>query len=296
MAKKVARRTRIKHPVSKDEGDAAPEDPPTNQAPVIPPIEPQQAHPTIELIFTVVAYDPEGDPMTFELVGGPATAFIDTTTGEFTWTPAWADLGSRYITVRVTDDHGNETEASFRVDVENEAPEIAALGPETVHPGDELTFSVAAFDPDGDPITYSLVNPPAGASISANDGIFNWTPGWADLGSQYINVRACDPEPQCTTEPCLVNVVNAAPQVASVADHDTDVNTELCIMISAFDPDGDQITYSLVQAPTGAAIDGAGNFCWTPTAQQAGVHFVTVRVCDPEPLCGQVTFKITVNP
>ncbi|MBI5100248.1 MAG: putative Ig domain-containing protein [Nitrospirae bacterium] len=41
--------------------------------------------------------------------------------------------------------------------------------------GSVLTHKIKAVDPDGDPITYSLKNPPAGMSIDASSGLVTWT-------------------------------------------------------------------------------------------------------------------------
>jgi YD repeat-containing protein len=63
-----------------------------------------------------------------------------------------------------------------------------------------------------------------------------------------------------------------------VTGHDPDVDTN------------DTLTFSLVagQFPTGMSTTASGLVTWTPTADQTGMHTVTVRATDPE---GDFTFQ-----
>ena len=56
------------------------------------------------------------------------------------------------------------------------------------------------------------------------------------------------------------------------------------------------LTYSLVSAPTGAAIDGKnGKFTWTPTSGQVGVATFTVKVTDQLGATDTEVIKVTVT-
>ena len=59
----------------------------------------------------------------------------------------------------------------------NRAPVLNAIGARTVNVGTSVSFTATATDSDtGQTLTYSLRNPPAGASINGTSGVFNWTP------------------------------------------------------------------------------------------------------------------------
>ena len=73
--------------------------------------------------------------------------------------------------------------------------------PPSGHPDQPITFTATASDPDQDPLTFALVNPPAGAVID-NQGNFSWTPTWAQLGARTITVRATDPGGLSGTASC----------------------------------------------------------------------------------------------
>ena len=66
----------------------------------------------------------------------------------------------------------------------NRAPVLDPVGgPFTVGPGTLLSFTATATDPDGQGLTFSLEQAPAGAAIDPQTGIFTWTPA-SDQGSQ----------------------------------------------------------------------------------------------------------------
>ena len=69
------------------------------------------------------------------------------------------------------------------------APSVDALGYQTVQLGSSLQINASASDPQGDPVTFSLYNPPAGASITAN-GNFSFTA--SSSGRFVITVAATD--------------------------------------------------------------------------------------------------------
>ena len=64
----------------------------------------------------------------------------------------------------------------------NRPPVLAPIGNQGIVEGSLLSFTVSATDADGDAITYSATNLPAGASINATTGAFTWTPSFTQAG------------------------------------------------------------------------------------------------------------------
>jgi len=126
-----------------------------------------------------------------------------------------------------------------------------------------------------------------GASISAG-GAFSWTPTETDgPGTYTFTVRVTDDgTPALSDEDAItvtVNEVNRAPVLAAIPAKSVLWDFALSFTASATDPDVpvNTLTYSLVGAPVGAAIDPTtGGFTWTPTSAQVGPHSITVRVTD----------------
>jgi hypothetical protein len=65
----------------------------------------------------VKATDPDGDPLTYTLKGGPPRMTIDPSTGMITWPVPMNFEGTAQVTVSVTDGYGGETMASFSVKI-----------------------------------------------------------------------------------------------------------------------------------------------------------------------------------
>lgn len=72
----------------------------------------------------------------------------------------------------------------------NHAPSISAISDKVVTVGNTLSFSVQATDPDGDTVTISAENAPAGFSLTNN--VFTWTPSASQVGIYDVSFNAND--------------------------------------------------------------------------------------------------------
>lgn len=182
----------------------------------------------------------------------------------------------------------------------NAAPVLAPIPAQTVNEGDLLAFTASATDADlpANILTYSLLNAPAGATIAGETGVFTWTPTEAQgPGAYSFTVRVSDgflnqDQPVSVT----VNESNLAPVLTAVPTQTVNKGAVLSFTANATDADlpANTFTYSLLNAPTGAAIGGStGVFSWTPTEAQGPANYTfNVRVSD-----GILTHErsITVN-
>jgi hypothetical protein len=95
--------------------------------------------------------------------------------------------------------------------------------------------------------------------------------------------------------------VNTAPVLATVGDQAIDEGSLLTFTAIATDSDipANVLTFSLIDAPSGAVIDPVtGVFTWTPgEGQGPDIYPVTVRVTDDSTpnLYDEETITITVN-
>ena len=153
--------------------------------------------------FTAAASDVDSPSLTFSLVGAPAGASINPSTGLFTWTPTEAQGGTGVpfvFKVRVSDGTADaDADITINVGEVNQPPALAHIGDQTVLLGDTLTFTATATDADlpAQHLGYSLTGSvPAGASINPSTGQFTWTPSAAQVGQVYaFGVRATDDGP-----------------------------------------------------------------------------------------------------
>jgi len=285
-----------------------------NVAPVLAAIGNKSVNELALLTFTASATDGDipANTLTFSLVGAPAGASINPSTGVFTWTPTEGQgPGSYPVTVKVCDNGTpslcDEELITITVNEVGAAPVLAPIGNKTVNELALLTFTATATDDDpGTVFAFSLVGAPAGAVIDPVTGVFTWTPTEGQgPGTYTFTVKVCDDGTPvlCDEEEIevTVNEVNTAPVLATIGDQSVTELTLLTFTATATDGDlpANTLAFSLVGAPAGAAIDPAtGVFTWTPAEDQGpGSYPVTVKICDngTPSLCDEELITITVN-
>ena len=77
-----------------------------------------------------------------------------------------------------------------------------------------------------------------------------------------------------------VAVPNDPPSITSKPGNQVTLGDTYFYEVTAIDPDGDALSFSLDSAPAGMLISPAGSISWSPTAAQLGVHQVSVLVAD----------------
>ena len=106
--------------------------------------------------------------------------------------------------------------------VNNVAPVLAAIPPQSVVEGNLLTFQASATDADlpANTLAYSLIGAPAGASINPTSGVFTWTPTLAQgPGSFNFTVRVSDGN-LFHDQAVSVTVANSLPSATADGDGD----------------------------------------------------------------------------
>ena len=117
-------------------------------------------------------------------------------------------------------------------------------------------------------------------------------------GANAITVQAVDIADNSSSTVISVTQMQSQPPVI-VSSPLTIVlaNTLYNYDVEASDPNiGDQLTYSLITAPTGMVIDGfSGVIQWTPIMADVGAHSVTIQVTDSAGAEDSQVFSITVH-
>jgi RHS repeat-associated protein len=144
--------------------------------------------------YAISAGDPEGGPVTYEIVGGPAGAVVDRNTGLVQWTPSAGQLGSQQVTLAAIDDAGARAAQTFNITVRapNRGPQLLNQPQTAAMPDEAYVFDVQASDPDGDALAYRLEAGPSGMTIDPQRGRMTWNPTQADLGVHPVSVVVDD--------------------------------------------------------------------------------------------------------
>jgi hypothetical protein len=143
------------------------------------------------------------------------------------------------------------------------------LGDQQVAEGEELIFVVTASDPDGDPLTYTHGELPEGAGFDPETQTFFWTPGFGDAGNYSAEFTVTDsgtpPLSDTLAVPITVGDVNRPPEFSPVEPVEAPVQEPFELVLSATDPDGDNLTFEAENLPEGAEFDPeVPRFQWTP--------------------------------
>ena len=230
------------------------------------------------------------ETVTFSLTSAPTGMAIDPLTGRVTWTPTSDQtsdqIGVSTATLRADDGNGGAATQTWTIEVfavaPNRAPVIDTLPTLEVTLGDDWIYDANATDPDGDLIGYALVAPPAGMTIDADSGRIDWTP--TTTGTFLVALRATDPSGAFGAQAFELDVVpvNNPPTITSTLDVSSLAVGQLFgYQPVVDDPDGDVLTFDLIEAPEGMEIHPQfGTISWTPRASQSGDQAATLRVRD----------------
>jgi hypothetical protein len=139
-------------------------------------------------------------------------------------------------------------------------------------------------------MTYRLLDPPTGATITTN-GVIYWTPSEAQgPGTNTITTVVTDTgtSPLSATNSIVVVVeeINTAPVLPYQSDRTLAGLQPLTVTNTATDTDipANTLSYLLIEAPATAAIDTNGVITWTPTAADApSTNVFTTVVADYNP-------------
>ena len=157
-----------------------------------------------------------------------------------------------------------------------------------------------ATDADGQALTYSLLNPPAGAAISSS-GVITWTPTELQGPSTNSVVTVVTDGFVRTTNQfnVVVSEVNTSPVLTLPAS--LSINELSAYKGSAMSSDADLpanvLSVALVSGPAGLSVASNGAIAWTPTESQGpGSYAVVLRVSDngSPALSSTNSFTITV--
>ena len=229
--------------------------------------------------MAVTATDADGDTLTFSAANLPNGLTINATTGVISGTLAAGSAGTYTVTVSATDGF-NTGSATFTWTVVNpNAPVVTPPANQTNNEGDVVSgVTVTATGGDGNPLTFSATNLPAGLTINSATGEISGTLTGQSAGNYTVDVSATDGTNTGTASFTWTVADITTPVVTPPADqtnNEGDVVTG--VPVTATDADGDTLTFSAMNLPNGLTINATtGVISGTLAAGSAGTYTVTV--------------------
>jgi fibro-slime domain-containing protein/RHS repeat-associated protein len=279
---------------------------PTNRAPVITTTAPTEAIAGRPLSYDVDATDQDGDRLDYYIANLPPdiTMSIDRESGVLTWNVPElpAGLNSRLVEgqVKVYDRRGGIATQPLSITIRrpvsntNNIPVFTTSPVRAVAEETEYVYRFNATDQDRDPLDYTLVAAPAGMTMDEATKRLVWTPDRAQIGRHNVLLRVEDGRGGFNEQAFQVNVfsTNLPPEITSIPQGPLAIGQQWTYNLEATDPNGDLLTWELVQGPTSPpavierrSTDAASplynqyRLRWTPPATTGTNNFV-LRVRD----------------
>ncbi|MDP1569776.1 MAG: Ig-like domain-containing protein [Vicinamibacterales bacterium] len=254
------------------------------------------------IAIAIGASHPDGNPLSYAIVSGPAHGTAVLTGGSIDYTPAADFHGTDTFTVLVTDDKGGSATATITIIVTpvNDAPVIADQGVET--PEDTpVDVTLGATDVDGDTLTYTVLSGPVDGTVVIVDGVLTYTPEADFHGTDEVTVQVSDGQGGTATAviTIIVTPVNDAPvAVNDAASVIAGAAVVIDVLANDTDADGDTLSVASVSTPAnGTAVVGVdGRITYTPAPGFVGTDAFTYIATDGQLQSAPATVTITVLP
>lgn len=164
-----------------------------NQIPVAAPQTVVTPHQT-SVPITLTAFDPDLDPLAFTVTAFPAHGAASGAPPFLSYSPRTGYAGPDSLTFSVADGRGGNSQAVISIlvgEAGNQPP--AAVSQERSTPHDTaLPVTIAASDPDLDPLTLSIIEQPGRGALSGVAPNFVYTPAPGFRGRDQFRFAAAD--------------------------------------------------------------------------------------------------------
>src|SRR5207342_2522535 len=119
----------------------------------------------------------DGDPLTYSIVNAPAHGMLAGSGAQQTYTPAPNYNGPDSFTFQASDGVNDSNLATVSIMVNSvDDPPVASPNSALLAEDSFALVPLPATDVDGDPLTYSIVAPPAHAALSGSGASRTYTP------------------------------------------------------------------------------------------------------------------------
>ena len=235
--------------------------------------------------------------------------------GSFTYGPDAGFVGSDSFTYTVTDDDGsvsNIATVTIVVDaiVGANNPPVAVDDVASTVSGGSVTVDVRTndSDPDGHPLTVTTVSVDQGGTVSivGSDVVFVSDPTFTGMAT--VTYTVCDNQtpPLCDTGQLVITVDaivgGGGTPVNQPPDYESGFNPIITVLegeslapLPLFDPDGDNVTITILSGdlPAGVGLNPDGSF--TGIATESGLFILEVEICDDGSPVECVIRPLTIN-
>jgi cellulose biosynthesis protein BcsQ len=245
--------------------------------------------------------DPDGNSLTYSIVTKPSKGTLSGTEPNMTYIPNTNFNGLDSFTFRVNDGALDSIPATVSL-VVNPAddPPVANAASVTVPEDTESHILLTGSDPDGDPLTFTVLRAPAHGKLSGSAPNLTYTPdpnfSWLDSFTFRVNDGKTDSVP----ETVLITVAPANdPPTAKddkiVTQEDTPATID--VLANDIEVDNELLTITDVTQGSGGSVkmNDDGTLTYTPNADFSGTDTFSYTVSDREGEKDSAVVKVVVG-
>lgn len=250
------------------------------------------------LVMELTGADIDGDVLTFSVVDNPLHGTLSGPATNLIYTPDANYSGQDSFTFIVNDGTADSAVVTnyLLILAVNDAPVANSQNVSTDEDA-AIAIILTGSDVDGDSLSYSILTMPVHGVLAGTAPNLTYTPDANYNGADSFtfevndgNVASASAEIAITINPVNDGPVAGA-QSLSVAE-----DAALAITLSAFDIDGDPLSYLVVVPPANGTLSGtAPNLTYTPNADFNGTDSFTFEAADGS-ASGSAVIEITVTP
>lgn len=212
---------------------------------------PRSAFRSQKITPTVLAEDPDGDPVELAVLSPGGDRLSSGTSPEF----EFGEVGSFAVKIVATDSLGASSETASNIEITNRPPVVSVQpGELRSNPGKPLEISPSSSDPDNDPVSL-VVRVEGGKVEEGPPGVYRIA---ADSpGKHEVRVEATDGLGAKSEFVSFLEVENRPPEIKYLASPPAGPRrTPVLLVESVSDPDGDQVSVK--------TVSGGAEKTWPP--------------------------------
>lgn len=247
--------------------------------------------------ITLSGNDPEGVTLSFDFQQ-PTYGILSGTAPNLTYTPESNYNGLDSFTFTVSDGLIVSTPAVVEINV-NPVEDVPAADDQNlvVEEDTPLDIILTGSDADGDLLSFSLIDLPMFGSLTGSAPNLTYTPDTDFYGADVFTFRVNDgtADSELATVFITVTAVNDTPS-ADDQTVETNEDTNVDILLTGSDPDGDFLSFVVVDGPSHGQLSGTvPNLVYIPDADYFGMDQFTFLVHDGSENSQTAVIMITVT-
>lgn len=239
--------------------------------------------------------DADGETLAYSVVAQPAHGTISGTVPNVTYTPNLHYSGNDSFAFKVNDGHTDSESATVSIVIGaiNYAP---VASPQSVIATTNVakTITLGASDVENPTLAYSVVTQATHGLVTGTPPNVTYTPTTDYFGTDSFTFKANDGSLDSNTATISI-VVNHLPIPNIPSTVYVSKDTAQPITLSASDPDGDNLTYSISTNPSHGTLTGTGaSLTYTPAAGYLGSDAIGFKVSDGKTQSAEALISIAV--